>query len=206
MRHPLLAGPVAAAFGFTYVPGQDFYTTNEHSIQSHLGFHDVYDDLHKLGGMDLDDEVMEFEANGTQYRLELWKGGYASGGAFGGEIGLYTRRPDSTGLRGLLEHIPGYASSAQEADQIPMTQTIYNTRTSEVYFTNDGQGAADGDHYWNLAIRTDPGVRREDLGQLGTLQVADPGVRAEMVEAMRRHGLDPVVDEAAGTVSYTWEG
>lgn len=147
---------VGALFGFEYVPGQDFYTTNESSLQSHFGFHDVYDQVGKLLGMDLEDEVVTFEANGVEYRLELWKGSYASGGAFGGEIGLYTRRPDETGLRWLLQQIPGYYSTAAGDDQVTMTQTIYNVDADEDYFTNHHEGADDEDHFWNLAIRTIP--------------------------------------------------
>lgn len=206
MKHGLVAAVVGEFAGFEYVPAKDFYTTNETSVQSHLGFHDAFDKVGKLGGMDLDDKVVEFESNGKQYRLELWKGGYGSGAGFGGEIGLYTRSADETGLRGLFEKIPGYYSSAQGHDQIAMTQSIYNKQTGEVYFTNEGKGAADGDHYWNLAIRTKPGIRREDIGQMGTLHVPDAQTRTAMAGAMRQQGLTPVVNDADGTISYTWEG
>lgn len=200
-----VANWITDAFGFKYVPEGDYYTTDETSIQSHLGFHWIYDRVGKLGGMDLKEEVIEFKtADGREYKLELWKGGYGSGGAFGGEIGLYTRGRATTPLRGLLEVIPGYYSTAQGEDQIHMTQTIYNKHTNEVYFTNDGKGAADGDHYWNLAIRTDPGVRHEDLGQMGTLHVKDPQVREAMVAQMQVKGMNPVVN-ADGSVSYDWK-
>lgn len=205
MSNPHVAGVIGTGLGFEYVAGEDFYTTNEHSLQSYLGFHDAYDLVGKPLGMDLDDEVMEFSANGTEYRLELWRGSYGYGGAFGGEIGLYTRDEDATGFQAVLQHIPGYYSTAQGADQIQMTQTIYDRQTGEVYFTNEGQGADDGDHFWNLAIRTDPGVSHEDIGQMGTLYVQDPAVRDAMVEAMRAQGLDPVVNEVDGSVSYVWE-
>ena len=33
MANPMIAGAVGQAFGFEYVPGQDFYTTNESSVQ-----------------------------------------------------------------------------------------------------------------------------------------------------------------------------
>lgn len=171
MDNPLIAGVASRIFSFEKVPGQDFYTTNEHGLQSLAGFHGVMDKVGKLLGMDLQDKTMEFEVDGVGYRVELWKGSYASGGAYGGEIGIYTRGAGDRGLLGnLLEHIPGYYSSADNGNQIRTSQTITDTRTGES-FTNNGEGAdgPDGRHFWNLAIRTDPGVRDEDIRQQGTL-------------------------------------
>jgi len=208
MANPMIAGAVGQAFGFEYVPGQDFYTTNESSVQSYLGFHDAYDKVGKLLGMDLDDEVMEFEVDGVQYKLELWKGSYGNGGAFGGEIGLYTRGTGERGPLGeFLEQSPGYYSSAAGGDQIRMTQEIYNTRTGEVYFTNDGKGAdgSDGKHFWNLAIRTDPGVNHEDLGQRGTLVLTDPDVAEAMCATMNRQGVPAQLGEDGLTITYEWQ-
>jgi len=171
MSNPLIASVAGKIFSFEKVPGQDYYTTNEHGLQSIAGFHGVMDTVGKLMGMDLQDKTMEFEADGVGYRVELWKGSYAAGGAYGGEIGIYTRDAGDRGpLGNLLEHIPGYYSSANGGNQIKTTQTITDTR-SGASFTNDGQGAdgPDGKHFWNLAIRTDPGVRDEDIRQQGTL-------------------------------------
>ncbi|MFC3715816.1 DUF4474 domain-containing protein [Luteimonas soli] len=209
MENPMIAGAIGQAFGFEYVPEGDFYTTNESSMQSYFGFHDAYDKVGKLLGMDLDDEVVEFEVDGTEYRLELWKGSYGNGGAFGGEIGFYTRGTGERGPLGdLLERIPGYYSSAAGDDQIRMTQTIYDTETGEVYFTNDAEGAdgTDGEHFWNLAIRTDPGVNHEDIGQRGTLVLDDPDVAEAMCAAMNREeGITAELGDDGLTISYVWE-
>jgi hypothetical protein len=209
MANPMIAGAVGQAFGFEYVPEGDFYTTNESSMQSYFGFHDAYDKVGKLLGMDLDDEVVEFEVDGTEYRLELWKGSYGNGGAFGGEIGFYTRGTGERGPLGdLLERIPGYYSSAAGDDQIRMTQTIYDTETGEVYFTNDAEGAdgTDGEHFWNLAIRTDPGVNHEDIGQRGTLVLDDPDVAEAMCAAMNREeGITAELGDDGLTINYVWE-
>jgi len=172
MDNPLIASVAGKVFSFEKVPGQDFYTTNESGLQSFAGFHGAMDTVGKLMGMDLQDKTMEFTANGVGYRVELWKGSYAAGGAYGGEIGIYTRDAGDRGVLGnLLEQIPGYYSSANGGNQIKTTQTITDTR-SGASFTNDGEGAdgSDGKHFWNLAIRTDPGVRDEDIRQQGTLE------------------------------------
>lgn len=190
MKDPTVARAVGRVLGFEYVPDGDYYTTNKHSLQSLLGYDDVYDKTGKLMGMDLDHRVMEFHADGIDYRVELWKGGYANGGAFGGEIGIYTRGADDRGPIGnwLEHHIPGYYSAANGVHQVKMTQEIYNQHTGELYFRNDGKGSSDGKHYWNLAIRTAPGVRPEELSQRGTIVMPDKQSARALCAAMNAQG------------------
>lgn len=207
MDNPMVAGAIGQAFGFEYVPGGDFYTTNESSLQSYFGFHDAYDKVGKLLGMDLDERIMEFEVDGVQYRLELWKGSYGSGGAYGGEIGLYTSGAGDRGPLGdFLEHIPGYYSAATGENQVQMTQTI--SVDGQPQFTNAHAGAdgTDGEHYWNLAIRTDPGVQHEDITQTGTLVCDNPAFAQAAYQALQQElGADNVSLGADGrTISYTW--
>jgi hypothetical protein len=87
-----------------------------------------------------------------------------------------------------------------------MTQEIYDKRTGETYFTNDGKGAdgGDGQHYWNLAIRSDPGVNLEDLGQRGTLELGDPEVAEEMCAEMNRQGIPAELSADGLTITYEW--
>lgn len=85
-----------------------------------------------------------------------------------------------------------------------MTQQIYNTETGEVYFTNNGEGVDDGEHYWNLAIRTDPAVSHEDLGQRGTLVMKDTEVAEAMVAEMREQGIDANLGDDGLTITYDW--
>lgn len=201
--------------GFKYVKDGDFYTTGEHSVQSFLGWHDIYDKFGKVIGAHLDEtgtdgDNMEFTdpATGKQYRLELWKGSYGFGGAYGGEVGFYTREAGS-------QDPSGYFSAAQGDDQIKVTQQIYNKENGEVYFTNDGQGAdgADKKHFWNLAIRTDPNVDAGQLGQRATIEVRDTAMRDRMYDEMSRwaaahpdqHLTVTKTTDVPPALSYTWE-
>ena len=207
MSNPMVAGAVGRAFGFEYVPGGDYYTTNEGSLQSYFGFHDAYDKVGKLLGMDLDERVMEFESGGVQYRLELWKGSYGSGGAYGGEIGLYTRGDGDRGPLGdALEKIPGYYSAATGDNQVRMTQTISTGDGPQFTNAHAGADGTDGEHYWNLAIRTDPGVDHEDITQTGTLVCDNPQFARDAYQALQQElGADNVSLGADGrTITYTW--
>lgn len=225
MRDPKISEMIYDYLGFKYVEDGDFYTTGEGSMQSFLGWHDFYDNLEPLigaPGLDktsTDGDNMEFTdpETGQQYRLELWKGGYGFGHAFGGEVGIYTR-DDVPGddLGGDLEKtFPGYYSTADEENQLKVTQEIYNKQTGETYFTNDGAGA-DGDdkkHYWNLGLRTDPNVDAEQLGQRATIEAHNPAMREAMFNEMDRYAKahpeqqlkvfkDP---DNPNALSYTWE-
>ena len=215
MGNRWIAGPVGQAFGFEYDARNDLYTTNETSIQSYGGFHDIYDQAGKFMGMDLDDTIMEFTVDGIDYRLELWKGDYGMGGAFGGEIALYTSGAGDRGALGdQLEQIDGYYSAANGENQILMTQEIYNTQTGETYFTNvNGEP-----HFWNLAIRTDPAVNHENLGQRGALTLPDTmpaeqqaALAAELQQQLEgKDGIEDVEvrinDDGTTTISYDWSG
>ncbi len=208
-------GPLPAAqdwvrdvFGFQYVPDKDFYTTNENSLQSGLGYMDTYDLFHKTLGMDLDKQVIEFNADGKEYRLELWKGSYASGGAYGGEIGLYTRDPNVDGVEGLRQAMnPEYYSTAGEEDKIRMVQTVYDNNSDEELLTNDSEGGGeDRKHFWNLGSRTDVSREPESLGQRGTLYVEDPEVREAMFTALQhQEGITDVMIGGNGEISYDWK-
>ncbi|MEU4667528.1 DUF4474 domain-containing protein [Amycolatopsis sp. NPDC023774] len=215
MRDPEVAQKIYDYFGFKHVEGGDFYTTGEHSVQSYLGWHDIYDKMEKLIGADLDrtssqGDNMEFTdpKTGKQYRLELWKGSYGFGGAFGGEVGFYTRDPQS-------QDPSGYFSAAQGDDQIKVTQQIYDKESGKVYFTNDGQGAdgTDRRHFWNLAIRSDPGVHPDQLGQRATIEVQDTDMRDRIYNEMTRYAAAhpeenltvTKVSDHPPVLSYDWK-
>jgi hypothetical protein len=202
MRNPAVAWAISNTLGFEYQgPDKDFYTTNQHSIQSHLGFMDAFDDLGPFAGMDLDDSVVEFPYGDREYKLELWKGSYGGGSAFGGEIGLYIRDPAKSFVDSPGQAIDGFYPAADPDDRIRSGQTIYNVHTGEEYFTNEKDDPA----YWNLAIRTDPGIDKSDLGQRGWLEVDDPGLRRAMVDEMRAQGLEVTEDVRTGRINYVWE-
>nr|WP_225956274.1 DUF4474 domain-containing protein [Amycolatopsis lexingtonensis] len=212
MQNPEVAQKIYDYLGFRYNKEGDFYTTGEHSVQSYLGWKDSYDKLGHLLGMKLDEtgtdgDNMEFTdpETGKTYRLELWKGQYGKNQSFGGEVGIYTSDSPNNN---------GHFNAAQGDDQIKVTQTIYNKESGEVYFTNDGQGAdgTDKKHFWNLAIRTDPNVNPEQLGQRSTIEVRSVEMRDRMYNEMVRYAAAHPDDhltvtkgsDQPPTLSYDW--
>lgn len=79
--------------GFTYANrSDDYYYTEEGSLQSKMSFMDYYDDCGKYIGMDgLKDIVVAFPYKDKEYRIEFWYGPYGDGRSLGAEIGIYYR-------------------------------------------------------------------------------------------------------------------
>lgn len=198
MRIPILEEIAGTTLGFEYNCEGDFYSTNEHSLQSNFGYTDMYEHAGPALGMQLDTEIFYVNVNGVETRIQLWKGTYASGGAYGGEQGVYTRGEGERGLLGeALESNPEYYSAANGDSQIEMTQTIsVDGRTP---FTNTE------DSYWNLAIRTDPNVSADQITQEGTLAMPDAASAQSLASQMKAAGLTNVEISADNVVSYRWE-
>lgn len=76
---------------------------------------DLYDAVGGLLGMDLYTEIVEFSTGEKSYRLQLWKGSYGQGQAYGGEIGCYTSEDNS-----------GWYETARGEDEIWMEQKLYD--------------------------------------------------------------------------------
>ncbi|MDD3361695.1 MAG: DUF4474 domain-containing protein [Hespellia sp.] len=178
------------AFEYKGEEDGDYYYTNEtYGIQRCSGFMDLYDDLGVLLGMDLDTEIVTFKANGKEYRLQFWKGSYAFGGAYGGEIGLYSR---SEILADLFPYNEGSVGSklinyqcASGEDEIISTQTIYNVDGNKLLEHSTKKNADNDDHFWNLAIKTDPGYSAEDLSIREVIEVKNDEVYEAMKDAIR---------------------
>jgi hypothetical protein len=201
-------GPgISTVAGFEYNKEGDFYYTNQHSIQSQLGFSDPVDAMGGLLAMNLDDNVVEFAANGLDYRLELWKGNYAAGEAYGGEMGLYYRKPGSSDpVTSFESNVTNWYATVDPEDQVRMVQSLYlDTNPDKPVIYNDTNDYADGGkHFWNLAIRTDRGVTKDDLIQKGDIYVDDPQVREAMAAALRQASGVSNVAISDTRITYTW--
>ena len=173
----LVKDPVGKYFAFEYDKEHDYYKTNEtYGVQRYAGFTDVYDSLGGLLGMDLNTKTVYYKANGVNYRLQFWKGSYGFGNAYGGEIGLYSNKNGGA-----------WYQTVSGNDEIQTEQYIRDKRTNaELIHNNTADYAKNGDHYWNLAIKTDSGRTKENLTQESYLVYDDPIKREAALEALRK--------------------
>ena len=204
----IVADPVSKTLAFTYVPDDDnikdpdhdFYRTNEaYGVQRNTGFMDAYDDAGGILGMDLDTSIVEFAtADGRHYRFQLWKGSYGYGNAYGGEIGFYTSDKDG-----------GWYECARGKDEISTEQFMYDKKGNLLLHNNTEDYAQDGDHFWNLMIRTDSGYGKDDLTQVSVVEFPDKMVEKAFLNEVRSNPQkyrDIVVTERPdGKVSITYQ-
>ena len=82
------------AAGYAYDEEQQVYYSTLTPWQRHFGFGDVYDDAAAYASMKYTTLKADFEYDGLLWRLQWWKGQY--GILEGAELGVYTKKPDST--------------------------------------------------------------------------------------------------------------
>lgn len=206
---PGIKQAIQKVLGFSYNDEEDYYYTREGSIQQYGGFMDFYDDLAPYLGMNIDDEVVIFEYDGKEYRLEFWKGGYGIGSAFGGEIGMYYRDVDNSRpyVKGSDDSKFLWYECLPEGEQLPMKLEIYDTTKGDTpLFTNDTEDYAEnGDHFWNLGIKTDSSYKKENIETGSYITVEDDDMRAKMVEGIEKNDkLLCIVKE--NVVYIEWKG
>lgn len=187
--------PISKFFSFEYnAKGDYYYTNNGKTIQSLGGFMDFYDTMGYFLGMDLDTKTVTFTSNGTNYRLQLWKGTYGFQNAYGGEVGLYSNKDGN-----------GWYACVSGNDRIQSSQKIINNKTNDVLLENDTRSYTEDGHYWNLAIRTDPGYKKSDLTQVSRVAVADENVRQDMLNALRKKpGITADFDHKTNEIVITY--
>ena len=173
----LVKNPVGRYFAFEYDKAHDYYKTNEtYGVQRYGGFTDLYDALGGFLGMDLDTKIVYYKANGVNYRLQFWKGSYGFGNAYGGEIGLYSNTNGGA-----------WYQTVSGNDEIQTEQYIRDKKTNtQLIHNNTADYATNGDHYWNLAIKTDSGRTKENLIQESYLVYDDPIKRKAALKALQR--------------------
>lgn len=205
-----ISGIVSRLLAFEYVDSDtnlhngnysDYYHTNEeYGVQRIAGFANIIDKFGPLLGMDLDCETIEFIPEGSDkvYRLEFWKGSYGFGGAYGGEIGFYCRDASEDELvHGQKEDTEFTWYQCVEGDAEISTKQTIMSQNGDILLVNDTEDYAEqGDHYWNLAIQTDPGYDKEDLIVRETIRVTD--------DAMKTAILDAVSDDTSGSLMAKW--
>jgi hypothetical protein len=80
-----------------------------------------------LLGMNLDNEKFYFkDKDGMEYMMEIWKGSYGFGMAYGAEIGIYYKNPDGKYVYTRFESgIPDWYASVEEPAHLKMKNTVW---------------------------------------------------------------------------------
>ncbi|MCR4691242.1 MAG: DUF4474 domain-containing protein [Lachnospiraceae bacterium] len=207
---PFLNAPLPYLLGFTYNPDTDSYYTQEGCIQQQWGFCDAIDGWGPALLMDLDTDVKTFTYDGQEFRVQLWKGSYGGGGSVGSEFAIYSR-PEAEALANPYTwEDPGSKYILFDAvDQQYQPQIYQETSYTDMYgnsdsFSCDTRDYGDGDDYWNLNIRTQAGVDRDDVSVQYVIDCSQQGPEfaQALCDSFQDDPLlvqDPTIDET-GTI------
>lgn len=86
---PNTAGKILEFAGFEYDAEQGIYYSQMEPLQRYFGFNYIYDMMAPIAGMYYDTKRIQFEYDGKDWMIQLWKGQY--GITAGAEIGLYNK-------------------------------------------------------------------------------------------------------------------
>ncbi|WP_099225261.1 T7SS effector LXG polymorphic toxin [Listeria costaricensis] len=202
---------ISPLLGFEYNGSGDYYYTNEHSIQSYGGFMDFYDEAGVLLGMDLATDVITFISGGKEYRVQLWKGSYGFGNAYGGELGIYYRDAEDAKTNPYHEGKDDskfiWYECADEPYQWKSVSKIFDKDTNTMLLRNDTRARAEnGDHFWNLAIKTDPtsGYNKNNIYMVEEVEIPDLTVRDDFVAALEKESSVTNISIEGNVVTFSW--
>ena len=180
----------------------DHYYTTEGSLQSKMGFMDYYDECGHLLGMDgLQDIVITFPYKDKEYRVEFWYGPYGYGNAYGAEIGIYYRDLSDALEKPYIEKKEEESEEEKkkrlennrfilydcvpEGDQFWLRLRIEDKKGNLDPIINDVRKyAKNGDHFWNLAIRTNK-LSVKDMTVIGEISSKDEKLTQIMGRAIK---------------------
>ncbi|WP_307739643.1 DUF4474 domain-containing protein, partial [uncultured Parolsenella sp.] len=195
------------------------------SIQQRSGFSDLIDLAGPMLGMDLDTQVVTFEYDGREYRLQTWDGTYAAGAGWGGEVALYSRPSPGEGGRPYEGMSPEEVRANIDTltpEQVEGLWTTYDTVTGDdlvdinMSVTN---GLGDritrdaGSTYWNYSAGPIPprglanrggGYKKADTSVISTLSAPNnPGLAKAAERALEQQGYG-VVEFEDGSFLVDW--
>ncbi len=187
---PNTAGKILEIAGFEYDEEQGIYYSQMNPLQRKFGFNLVYDMAAPLAGMIYDTKRIEFEYDGREWMVQIWKGQY--GITSGAEIGLYNRDPERN-----FQY-----DCADDEDLIEMQFDFYNQ--DEFVFSRGPEK-----HWWLTGFKVfNAGVPMLiDLDM--TLTFTDKQMAQAFVKALKKNVgtsisdfTDPMTYEQKGSTVY----
>lgn len=195
------------------------------SIQQRSGFSDLIDLAGPMLGMDLDTQIVTFEYDGREYRLQTWDGTYAAGAGWGGEVALYSRPSPGEGGRPYEGMSPEEVRANIDTltpEQVEGLWTTFDTVTGDDLvdinmsvtnglgdrITRDAEST-----YWNYSAgpipprglaNRDGGYKKADTSVISTLSASNnPGLVKAAERALEQQGYD-VVEFEDGSFLVDW--
>ncbi len=177
--------------GYAYDEEQQVYYSTLNPWQRHFGFGDIYDDAAAYASMKYTTLKADFEYNGLLWRLQWWKGQY--GILEGAELGVYTKKPDSTS---------DFYDCAEDENLLDMSFEYYRTskdfRNSKRLFYREEQA-----HWWLTGFKVGAVANGNSSASVvvATLKAFDSDM-ADGIESGLRRLTDKNNNKVDGFVEY----
>lgn len=118
--------------------------------------------------------VINYDYNGKYYRLQLWKGSYGFGNAYGAEVGLYYNTSGGE-----------WYKTVRGKDEIRIEQYVKDKNGNVLIHNDTADYAKNQDHYWNLAIRSSRGYNKNNLVQESYITIKDAKQRNQLIKELQ---------------------
>lgn len=177
--------------GYAYDKEQQVYYSTLEPWQRHFGFGDIYDDAAAYANMRYTTFKADFEYDGLLWRLQWWKGQY--GILEGAEMGVYTKKPDSTS---------DFYDCAEDDQLLDMSFEYYRTgsdfRKNNRLFYREEQA-----HWWLTGFKVGYVANNNSNASVvvATLKAYDEDM-ADGIESGLRRLTDKNGTKVAGFVEY----
>jgi len=178
--------------GFILDPYQFTIINQKPVFQFLLGFNDFYDMFPWVVNVWADTLKCEFNYAGKDWRIQLWKGGYAVCLATGGEIGIYNK-PEG-------QSVDHYSAPSSQNDWMYLTYTIYNRGKKLFTRPSPKLGGDEGPYWWCpgykiLSICTDfMSNPRKNVVMDATIQLHSPEMARLFIASLEKKGFRPLVE------------
>lgn len=180
--------------GFILDPYQFTIINQRPVFQFLLGFNDFYDMFPFVMNVYADMMKFEFNHNGKDWRIQLWKGGYGIFLATGGEIGIYQK-----GEGNKINH---YICPPSQNDWLNLEMTIYNRGKKLFTRPSPDLGGDTGPYWWCpgykiLSICTDfLSNPRKNVVMDATLVLHDAGMAQKFADMLKDKGFTELAQGA----------
>lgn len=177
--------------GYAYDKEQQVYYSTLEPWQRHFGFGDIFDDAAAYANMRYTTFKADFEYDGLLWRLQWWKGQY--GILEGAEMGVYTKKPDSTS---------DFYDCAEDDQLLDMSFEYYRTgsdfRKNNRLFYREEQA-----HWWLTGFKVGYVANNNSNASVvvATLKAYDEDM-ADGIESGLRRLTDKNGTKVAGFVEY----
>ena len=172
-----LLNELTEAFGYSYVPSQDIFTSRLDAWQREFGYSTFYDKTASRFHMIVDCRPIYFNYDGRTWLIELWKGQY--GINTGAEIGIYY----ADRILEEEEYTTTLFQSVEDSDMVDFSIQLFRQGSPIANLS--------AKHWWLAAFSLGRFSKPEDLYMRSTITLKTSGMLQAFIHGLLQAGYPP---------------